>query len=96
MDEAIGPVDITRTWSAMDGRYSYRITWTAEQLRRIGQAIEQGEEAYLKRLEQVIRWALNQAIAHQIPETNELKADVQARLEGVRPSAFQWHQDDRR
>lgn len=96
MDEAIGPVDIKRTWSAMDGRYSYRIAWTAEQLRRIGQAIEQGEEAYLEQLEQAIRWALNQAIAHRIPETNELKADVQARLEGVRPSDFQWRQDDRR
>jgi len=47
MEEAVGPLLIERTWSAVDGRHSYRIAWTAEQLQRIGQAIEQGDEAFL-------------------------------------------------
>ncbi|HXH12754.1 MAG TPA: hypothetical protein VNP04_23675 [Alphaproteobacteria bacterium] len=95
MDDAMGPLSIKRTWSAMDGRYSYRIAWTAEQLRRIGQAIEQGEEAYLERVEQAIRLALNLGLTSQIAGASAFNAGVLAPFEDVRPSDFQWHQDDR-
>lgn len=85
MDEAMGPLSSKRTWSTVDGRYSYQIVWTAEQLRRIGQAIEQGDAAYLARVEEAMRQALNAALTSQVSEANEDEVKMDATLGGKAP-----------
>jgi hypothetical protein len=47
MEETIGPFIIERVWNAADGRQVCRIVWTTEQLHRIGQAVEEGDHAFL-------------------------------------------------
>jgi hypothetical protein len=61
MGDPIGPLHVERTWSAATGRSGYRIAWTAEQLRRFGQAVEQGDAAYLRNVEEAMRRALDGA-----------------------------------
>lgn len=65
MDKPIGSVRVERAWSAVDGRHSYRIAWTTEQLRRIGQASQEGDQAFLATLEEAIRRALAAALTPQ-------------------------------
>jgi hypothetical protein len=47
----------------MDG--THMIAWTTEQLRRIGQASQEGDEAFLATLEEAIRRALAAALTPQ-------------------------------
>jgi hypothetical protein len=65
MDERLGPLRIERGWSAADGRHIYRIVWTTEQLRRIGRASLEGDQALLATLEAAIRRALAAALTPQ-------------------------------
>jgi hypothetical protein len=62
MNETMGPLIIERVWNAVDGRHEYRIAWTTEQLRRIGQAAQEGDQAFLDRLERAVRRALAVAL----------------------------------
>jgi hypothetical protein len=62
MNKAMGPLVIERAWNAADGRESYQIAWTVEQLRRIGQAIEEGDRALLTMIEEAMRQALEAAL----------------------------------
>jgi hypothetical protein len=65
MHETIGPLIIERAWNAADGRQEYRIRWTMAQLRRIGQAVRDGDRAFLAAVEQAIRRALEAALTPQ-------------------------------
>jgi len=65
MEETIGPFIIERVWNAADGGQVCRIVWTAEQLQRIGQAVEEGDQAFLAEIEQVMRRALDIALTPQ-------------------------------
>jgi hypothetical protein len=65
MDDAIGPFIIERVWNAADGQHACRIAWTTEQLRRIGQAIQDNDQTYLAAIETAMRRALEAALAPQ-------------------------------
>jgi hypothetical protein len=65
MKDTIGPLIIERAWNAADGRQAYRIRWTTVQLRRIGQAVQEGDQAFLATIEQAIRRALEAALTPQ-------------------------------
>jgi hypothetical protein len=65
MDDAIGPLSIKRAWSVEDGQQVWRITWTTEQLQRIAQAIEEGDQAFLATVEEAMHRALGTALTPQ-------------------------------
>lgn len=65
MNDTIGPLIIERAWNASDGRQACRIRWTTAQLRRIGQAVREGDQAFLATIEQAIRRALEAALTPQ-------------------------------
>jgi hypothetical protein len=65
MNDTIGPLIIERAWNAADGRQACRIHWTTAQLRRIGQAVREGDEAFLAMVEQAMRRALEAALTPQ-------------------------------
>jgi hypothetical protein len=65
MDDPVGPLIMERVWNAADSQPAYRIRWTTEQLRRIGQAVKEGDEAFLATLEQAMRRALKAALTPQ-------------------------------
>ena len=65
MNETIGPLIIERTWNDADGQHACRIRWTTAQLRRIGQAVREGDQAFLATIEQAIRRALEAALTPQ-------------------------------
>jgi hypothetical protein len=65
MDDAIGPFIIERVWNAADGQHGCRIAWTTEQLRRIGQAIQDDDQTFLAAIETALRRALEAALAPQ-------------------------------
>jgi hypothetical protein len=65
MDDAIGLLHITRAWSVEDGQQVWRITWTTEQLQRIEQAIEEGDQPFLATVEEAMRRALGTALTPQ-------------------------------
>jgi hypothetical protein len=65
MDDAMGPLIIERVWKAADRQPAYRIQWTTAQLQRIGQAVREGDEAFLAMVEQAMRRALESALTPQ-------------------------------
>jgi hypothetical protein len=65
MDEAIGPLIIERVWDTADQRQVFRVAWTAEQLRQIGQAIQEDDQTFLTAIEQTLRRALETALSPQ-------------------------------
>jgi len=65
MDDTIGPFIIERVWNAADGQHACQIAWTPEQLRRIGQAIQDDDQTYLTAIETALRRALEAALAPQ-------------------------------
>jgi hypothetical protein len=65
MDDPVGPLIIERVWTAADRQPAYRIRWTAAQLRRIGQAVREGDQAFLDMIEQAMRRALEAALTAQ-------------------------------
>ena len=65
MDDGMGPLIIKRTWRTANGRQAWQIAWTTEQLRRIGQAVEEGDETFLAAVEEAIRQALHEALTPQ-------------------------------
>jgi hypothetical protein len=65
MNETIGPLIIERAWDAAERRQVCRIRWTTSQLRRIGQAVREGDQAFLATLEQAMRRALEAALTPQ-------------------------------
>ena len=65
MDDGMGPLIIKRAWSPAHGRPAWQIAWTTEQLRRIGQAVEAGDETFLATVEAAIRQALHEALTPQ-------------------------------
>jgi hypothetical protein len=65
MDDPIGPLIIERVWNAADGQQVCQIRWTTAQLRRMGQAVREDDQAFLAILEQAIRRALEAALTPQ-------------------------------
>jgi hypothetical protein len=65
MDDPMGPLIIKRVWNAADRRQVCHICWTTAQLRRMGQAVREDDQAFLARLEQAIRRALEAALTPQ-------------------------------
>jgi hypothetical protein len=65
MDERMGPLITKRAWSAAEGRHICQIVWTTEQLRRIGQAVEEGDEAFLAIIEEAMCRVLDAALTPQ-------------------------------
>jgi hypothetical protein len=65
MDDTIGLLNIERTWSAEDGQQVWQIAWTTDQLQRIEQAIEEGDQAFLATVEDAMRQALGVALTPQ-------------------------------
>jgi hypothetical protein len=65
MDDAIGPLLIERVWDAADKRQVFRIAWTTEQLRQIGQAIRDDDQRFLAAVDTALRRALEMALAPQ-------------------------------
>jgi hypothetical protein len=65
MDDLVGPLIIERVWKATDRQPAYRIHWTTAQLRRIGQAVREGDQAFLATIEQAMRRALEAALTPQ-------------------------------
>jgi hypothetical protein len=65
MDERMGPLITKRAWSAAEGRHICQIAWTTEQLRRIGQAVEEGDEAFLAIIEEAMCRVLDAALTPQ-------------------------------
>jgi hypothetical protein len=58
MDDVVGPLIIECVWKTTDRQPAYRIRWTTAQLRRIGQAVREGDQAFLATIEQAMRRAL--------------------------------------
>jgi hypothetical protein len=69
MDDPVGPLIIERVWTTTDQQPAYRIHWTAAQLRRIGQAVRDGDQAFLATIEQAMRRALEAALTPQAERT---------------------------
>jgi hypothetical protein len=65
MDDTIGVLIIERVWNAVDGRQACRIRWTTAQLKRIGQAVQEGDQAFLTNVEDAMRKALEEALTPQ-------------------------------
>jgi hypothetical protein len=65
MDDAIGPLIIERVWDAADNQHVFRIAWTTEQLRQIGQAIREDDWAFFTALETALRRAFETALSPQ-------------------------------
>jgi hypothetical protein len=65
MDELVGPLIIERVWTATDRQPAYRIRRTTAQLRRIGRAVREGDQAFLSTLDQAMRRALEAALTPQ-------------------------------
>ena len=65
MDDLVGPLIIERVWTTTDRQPAYRIRWTTAQLRRIGQAVRDGDQAFLATIEQAVRRALEAALTPQ-------------------------------
>jgi hypothetical protein len=65
MDDPVGPLIIERVWKATVRQPAYRIHWTTAQLRRIGQAVKEGDQAFLAMIEQAVRRALKAALTPQ-------------------------------
>lgn len=65
MDGIMEPLVIERVWNPPDRQAAYRIRWTTAQLRRIGQAVREGDQAFLAALEQAMRRALEAALTRQ-------------------------------
>jgi hypothetical protein len=65
MDDMVGPLIIERVWTATDRQPAYRIRWTAAQLRRIGQAVRDGDQDFLATIEWAMRRALEAALTPQ-------------------------------
>ena len=65
MDDSMGPLTIERVWNAADRQSGCRIRWTTTQLRRIGQAVKEGDEAFLAAIEQAMRRAVEAALTPQ-------------------------------
>jgi hypothetical protein len=63
MDDATGPFIIERVWDAADERQVCRIAWTAEQLRQIGQAIREDDQALLTAIETALHRAFEAALS---------------------------------
>jgi hypothetical protein len=61
MDDTMGVISIERVWNAADGRQAYRILWTTAQLRCNGQAVQEGDQAFLATVEEAVRKALEGA-----------------------------------
>jgi hypothetical protein len=65
MNDPVGPLIIERVWKAADRQPAFRIRWTTAQLQRIGQAVREGDEAFLAMVEQAVRRALEAALTPQ-------------------------------
>lgn len=65
MDDTIGELIMARVWNAANKQPACQIRWTTEQLRRIGQAVEEGDEVFLATIEQAMRRALEAALTSQ-------------------------------
>jgi hypothetical protein len=65
MEDPLGPLIIERVWQATDRQATYRIQWTTAQPKRIGQAVSEGDEAFLSMVEQAMRRALEAALTPQ-------------------------------
>lgn len=65
MDDAMGPFIIERVWDAADEQYVFRIAWTTEQLRQIGQAIRENDQTLLTAIETAVRQAFEAALSPQ-------------------------------
>jgi hypothetical protein len=65
MDDLVGSLIIGRVWTTTDRQLAYRIRWTTAQLRRIGQAVSDGDQAFLATIEQAMRRALEAALTPQ-------------------------------
>jgi hypothetical protein len=65
MDDTMGGLIIERVWKAADGRQVCRILRTTPQLRRIGQAVQEGDQAFLATVEEAMRDALEGALTPQ-------------------------------
>jgi hypothetical protein len=63
MDDLVGPLIIERVWTTTDRQPAYRICWTTAQLQKIGQAVRDGDQAFLARIEQAMRRALEAALS---------------------------------
>jgi hypothetical protein len=70
MDELMGPLIVKRAWSVADRQHVCQIAWTAEQLQRIEQAIEDGDETFLATVEEAIRRALDTALTPKGGQSN--------------------------
>jgi len=66
MDDTIGALVIERVWNAADGRQACRILWTTAQLKRIGQAVQEGDQAFLATVEEAVRKALEGVLTPQV------------------------------
>jgi hypothetical protein len=62
MDDMIGPFMIERVWDTTDGQQVFRVAWTSEQLRRIGQAIREDDQTFLRAIETAVRRAFEAAL----------------------------------
>jgi hypothetical protein len=62
MDDTMGALIIARVWNAANKQPTYRICWTTEQLRRIGQAVKEDDAVFLATIEQAMRQALETAL----------------------------------
>jgi hypothetical protein len=65
MDDAMGPLIIERVWDAASERQVFRVAWTTEQLRQIGQAIREDDQTFLTAIETALRRAFAAALSPQ-------------------------------
>jgi hypothetical protein len=65
MDDPVGPLIVERVWKATGRQPAYRICWSTAQLRRIGQAVKDGDQAFLATIEQAVRRALEAVLTPQ-------------------------------
>jgi hypothetical protein len=63
MDDPVGPLIIERVWKATGQQPAYRIRWSMAQLRRIGRAVREGDQAFLTAMERAMRQALEAAMS---------------------------------
>ena len=65
MDDAMGPLIIERVWDAASERQVFRVAWTTEQLRQIGQAMREDDQTFLTAIETALRRAFETALSPQ-------------------------------
>jgi hypothetical protein len=65
MDDTMGVISIECVWNAAEGRQAYRILWTTAQLKRIGRAVQESDQAFLAIVEEAVRKALEGALTPQ-------------------------------